>query len=261
MIFGVVWSSLRSSRLGWPIFGLSHGKVRPGEEHSGWLVKLTRPGSSSRVIYSSSCVWHSLQGNPYVDLFTNKANTQIYANLPVLFWIPWPFKDIALSTRHLTVYAYTPFALLIQVLFKSQVLLQPLHDPSCFTLATKRLVCRSFGSSGGSSFLSPMPWNLLVPAPCEKVSQRAGVAQSSRLETVKWLIRKVGFSEEVAEVTSSLRKSAACIYQEKWTLFIHWCRGRNIASCKATLQQLAEFFQYLQKELKLSLSCWRDVGW
>ena len=46
----------------------------------------------------------------------------------------------------------------------------------------------------------------------------------------------------------------ACLYQRKWSRFLHWCHGRNSVPCKATFQQLAEFYFYLWKELKLSVS-------
>ena len=66
---------------------------------------------------------------------------------------------------------------------------------------------------------------------------------------------KAGFSNEVTEVASTdLRKSTACLYQGKCSRFLHWCHGRNIAPCKATIQQLAEFFLYLYRELKLTVS-------
>ena len=48
-----------------------------------------------------------------------------------------------------------------------------------------------------------------------------------------------------------LRRSTACFHKRKWSKFFQWCRGRNIAPCKATVQQIAEFFLYLRKELKL----------
>ena len=39
----------------------------------------------------------------------------------------------------------------------------------------------------------------------------------------------------------------------KWSEFLHWyCRG-NVTSCSDTFQQLAEFFLYLRKELKLTV--------
>ena len=59
------------------------------------------------------------------------------------------------------------------------------------------------------------------------------------LETMKQLVCKAGFSKEVADVVT------ACLYQGKWSRFLHWCHERNGASCKATAQQLEEFFMYL----------------
>ena len=51
--------------------------------------------------------------------------------------------------------------------------------------------------------LSPLHLHAVEPAItalCEKVSQKAGVAMASCLETVEQLIRKAGFSKEVVEV-------------------------------------------------------------
>ena len=70
----------------------------------------------------------------------------------------------------------------------------------------------------------------------QKIPQRSGDAASSCLEVVKQLLCKFGFMKEVAEVVSlDPRKSTACLYQKKWTRFLHWCCGKNITPCKATI--------------------------
>ena len=76
---------------------------------------------------------------------------------------------------------------------------------------------------------------------------------TSCVEVVQQLIRWAGFSKEVAEtIASDLRRFSACLYQGKWSRFIHWCLERNIFPCKATVLQVAKIFLYLRRELKLS---------
>ena len=83
---------------------------------------------------------------------------------------------------------------------------------------------------------------------------------TSRVEVVKPLVCKAGFSREVAEVVVlNLGRSAARLYQGKWSRFLHLCRGRNISPCKANILQIAEFFVYLPWDLKLSVPSVRAV--
>ena len=80
------------------------------------------------------------------------------------------------------------------------------------------------------------------------------LADIALLSTYTYGSCKADFSKETAEVvTTDLRESTVCLYQGKWSKFLHWCHRRNIAPCKATVQQVAEFFLYLQKEVRLLL--------
>ena len=49
------------------------------------------------------------------------------------------------------------------------------------------------------------------------------------------------------------QKIAACLYQEKWVKFFHCFRGRNLFPCKATVQQIAQFYLCLRKKLRLTV--------
>ena len=99
-----------------------------------------------------------------------------------------------------------------------------------------------------------MQWNLLVPPHVRKFCRdwncwgfSPGSCQATHLQAK--------FSKEVLEVASpDLRKFTAYLYQGKWSRFFHWCHGRNITPYKTTLKQLAEFFVYLQRELKFTVS-------
>ena len=93
-----------------------------------------------------------------------------------------------------------------------------------------------------------LPWN---PSPSlrHEVSQRSRDAAFLCMEDVRWLVCKAGFLKEVAEVISSeWRRCTGCLYQRKWSRFLHWHHGRNISPCRVTFP---EFFLYLQNELKL----------
>ena len=50
-----------------------------------------------------------------------------------------------------------------------------------------------------------------------------------------------------------LRGYTVCLYHGEWCRSLHRCYGWNIALCKATVPQIAEFL-YLHRELKLSVS-------
>ena len=66
------------------------------------------------------------------------------------------------------------------------------------------------------------------------------------------------FGEVVEVVASDLRGSVAALYQGKWSQFLHWYHGWNFAPCKATVQQIAKFFLYLWRELKLLVPAVQD---
>ena len=93
------------------------------------------------------------------------------------------------------------------------------------------------------------------PASCQKVPLQSEDPPPSRMEVIQHLVRKASFSRRVAKVVAKdFRGSTAALYQHKWSRFLHWCCGQNISPCKATAQQIVEFFPYLQVELKLSAS-------
>ena len=55
-------------------------------------------------------------------------------------------------------------------------------------------------------------------------------------------------------VASDLRRSTADLIQGKWFRLLLWCRERNMSQCKTTVLQIAEFFLYMLRMLKLSIS-------
>ena len=103
--------------------------------------------------------------------------------------------------------------------------------------------------------LVPMLWwyQLLYP-PCKEVMQGSGVTVPSCMEAIKQLVCKAGFCEEVVKVfVTKVRKSTTHSCQGKWSRFLHWCCGRNIGPCKATVHQVGQFFLHVCKELRFSM--------
>ena len=60
-------------------------------------------------------------------------------------------------------------------------------------------------------------------------------------------------------VSLDLRGSTACRYQGKWSGFLSWCRGKNIAPCKATALQIAEFFLSLCRVIIPAIKGYRSA--
>ena len=74
------------------------------------------------------------------------------------------------------------------------------------------------------------------------------------MEVVQRLIRKAGFSREVAWVaTADLRHSAAALCQSKRFRFPDWCDRWSIDPCKVSVPRIAEFFPFLCWFLDLSV--------
>ena len=83
---------------------------------------------------------------------------------------------------------------------------------------------------------------------------RPGGTASPHVEIMKHLVRKAGFSKEVEKLIAlDLRGSTTALYRGKWSRFLHWCCGRNLSPCKATVLQMVEFFFYLQRKRNLSV--------
>ena len=125
-------------------------------------------------------------------------------------------------------------------LFQSDVLSQSLQNLGGPTMVTKEMVPGPSGSSGGRTSWTSHAVEPDGAAPCKKVAHGAGVARPTHIEVIKPLVDKASFCEEAVEVvTADHRKSTACLYQEKWSRFFHWCCGWNIAPCNTTVQQIA----------------------
>ena len=157
-------------------------------------------------------------GNTLIDFFATRANTE----LP--FHHVYHSRSHGLKRGHFSTQSgwSQRFCLLFihsskSGPFESVDPLESLHDP-CSSLASERMVCQPFSSSGG------------CPSQASNALELAG---STSCMEVSWGLEL-------------LRLHA-------WKLLSN-SSERNIAPCKATFQHLAEFYLYLQKELKLTVS-------
>ena len=83
-------------------------------------------------------------------------------------------------------------------------------------------------------------------------SQRES-AEPTYVATICEHLQKKGFSRKVAERMSRPQKqSSIAVYQSKWQVFCNWCNRRSLDPCKASIQQLADFFLHLHEDLKLA---------
>ena len=109
-------------------------------------------------------------------------------------------------------------------------------------------------SSGVHASRAPLPVETPRAASCQKVPSRSEDPLPSRAEVFQDIVKMTVFLRRVTEVVAKdLRGSTANLYQGKWLRFLYWCFGWNISPCKATVQQIVDFFLYLWGELKLSV--------
>ena len=96
-----------------------------------------------------------MYGYPHVDLFANKVNTKLPLYMsPVFYHMAWKQDAFQLQWDGLSIYIFSPFSLLRQVLLRV-MLLTNLYDPGSNALASEGVVHRSSGSSGGGISQTP----------------------------------------------------------------------------------------------------------
>ena len=122
---------------------------------------------------------------------------------------------------------------------------------SLLFLAWKGVVHWSVISSCEGTFWAPLALEPFGSAPHSEVSlwSRDLCLHVWKLSSVS--SKRLAFREVAELVASDLRDSTAAVYLGNWSRVFHWCFGRNLAPCKPTIQQIAEFFLYLHHDLKL----------
>ena len=107
------------------------------------------------------------------------------------------------------------------------------------------------GLSNGGSAISATPETTSV----RSVPQPSQTGSSVRMELIECGLRERQFSEAVAHpLCQTVKASPAGIYDCKWRVYESWCRAEQISSLQATVQQLAEFLEFLFSTRKLAPS-------
>ena len=92
------------------------------------------------------------------------------------------------------------------------------------------------------------------PAPQRSTPPRRPRVETSRVATVKQLLRKSGFSRGAASnMSRCVRESTMNVYQSKWLAFCNWCRGRGVAPVSASVPLIVDFFRHLVRDKGLSV--------
>ena len=92
-------------------------------------------------------------------------------------------------------------------------------------------------------------------APLLGVSHVRPRAEATRLAVVKRALRAKGFSRRAAtEMSHSVRRSTARVYQAKWAIFCGWCRRRSLNPLAASVPRISDFFVHLRRDKGMSVS-------
>ncbi|XP_068246677.1 uncharacterized protein [Palaemon carinicauda] len=85
-------------------------------------------------------------------------------------------------------------------------------------------------------------------------------AEASRVEVIKRLLRKEGFSDKTADRMSGyLRRSSCVVYQAKWTTFVKWCATQNLQPLDIAVHNIADFLVHLRDDLGVSIPAIKGV--
>ena len=195
------------------------------------------------LVFSAICKEY---GRPLIDLFATRANVNLlsYAS-PVPDPMAWKKDAFQHSWDDLSIYA---FPLCVHL---KQILLRVLIYQNLFMIMAAPLWPQKEWFADLLSLLVDvpfeltMPWNRLVQPRMRKFHRGPGLQRFHARILSSNSSKKQAFVSRLQNTLSlDLRKCPACLYQGKWSRFFHLCHCRNIAPCKATLQQLAEFFLY-----------------
>lgn len=128
-------------------------------------------------------------------------------------------------------------------------------DSNRSLLAIEGMVPRSSPPPRRFSEDPPVEERSTQTTPLPEVPPELVRSTACRLQTVERLLRKRGFSKEVASaIARPRRKSSDAVYQARWNQFRTWCNRHGVSSSKTSLNQIAKFLLSLFKEKGLSLS-------
>ena len=191
-----------------------------------------------------------------MDLFATRHNNKLAEFVSP---VPDP-REVAVDALSIPwdrrwIYAYPPTALMQRVLHKL------MHSDRMSNAAggsTSALPAVAFnaprvacGLSTGGAAISATPETTSV----RSVPQPSRTGSSVRMELIQRGSPERQFSEAVAHrLCQTVRASIAGIYDCKWRVYEGWCRTELINPLQATLQQSAEFFEFLCSTRKLAPS-------
>ena len=107
------------------------------------------------------------------------------------------------------------------------------------------------GRAGGSSSVQRPSSSTALP------SSSSGSVRTvtSYLETIQRFARARGFSKQVAQQAALARRpSSRAGYQAKWLVYRQWCHSEGHSVSRPSLSKIADFFFWLHRSRKLSVS-------
>ena len=127
-------------------------------------------------------------------------------------------------------------------------------DSGSSSLGRQGLVRRSTAPADASTSRSASVGRRRSPAPQRSTPPRRPRVETSRVATVKQLLRKSSFSRGAAsDMSRCVRESTSNVYQSKWLAFCNWCRGRGVAPVSASVPLIVDFFRHLVRDKGLSV--------
>ena len=130
-----------------------------------------------------------------------------------------------------------------------------LSHPSCSMVAAERMVSRPVLPLSGAAKTSASSARPSFSTTHRRSSLRSVKSLPNRVETIKSLLRKAGFSRPSASaIAEPGRKSTTTLYQYRWSVFRDWCKSNGFSASRTKIHQLADFFLYLRETKGLGLS-------
>ena len=127
-------------------------------------------------------------------------------------------------------------------------------DSGSSSLGRQGLVRGSTAPADTSTSRSASVGRRHSPAPQRSTPPRRPRVETSRVATVKQLLRKSGFSRGAAsDMSRCVRESTSNVCQSKWLAFCNWCRGRGVAPVNTSVPLIVDFFRHLVRDKGLSV--------
>ncbi|XP_068206329.1 uncharacterized protein [Palaemon carinicauda] len=93
-----------------------------------------------------------------------------------------------------------------------------------------------------------------------EISRRARKPIPSRVEVIKRLLTREGFSTRAAsQMTGCLRSSSRAIYQAKWLEFYKWCRKNDCKPIGASIPTIADYLVHIRLDRNMSVPSIKGV--